>query len=201
MVIHTIGGSRPIDGVAPLLLLVFISGFTVHRRDSESVGHVGKAHRTSDEIAAAKVGKKREEHDGQRHSADVQDGRDVQARAEENDGEFQNLLRRELHAGRGGLAGLAVAVDEHTDKHGDDGRADDVERQKRLDALGEQRDDEREHKARRVAFDLIGKGVHGDLTASFFCLLSLKKRVLYCINAFLPRCIMIKEISDSYLDI
>ena len=201
MVIHTIGGSRPIDGVAPPLLLVFISGFTVHRRDSEAVGHVGKAHRAAHEIAA-EAGKERKEHDGRRHSVDVQDGRDVQARAkEDDDGKFQDLLRRELHAGRGGLAGLAVAVDEHTDKHGDDGRVDDVERQQRLDALGEQRDDERERKARRVAFDLIGKGVHGDLTASFFCLLSLKKRVLYCINAFLPRCIMIKEISDSYLDI
>ena len=72
-----------------------------------------------------------------------------------------------LHAGRGGLAGLAVAVDEHTDEHGDDGRADDVERQQGLDALGEQRDNEREREARRVAFDLSGNGAHGDLT--FLC--------------------------------
>ena len=104
--------------------------------------------RAANEVAAAEAGKERKEHDGQRHSADVQDGRDVQARAE-----------------RGGLAGLAVAVDEHTDEHGDDGRADDVEWQQRLDALGEQRDDEREREARRVAFDLSGNGAHGDLTS------------------------------------
>ena len=121
--------------------------------------------RAADEVAAAEAGKERKEHDGQRHSADVQDGRDVQARAEENDGKFQDLLRRKLHAGRGGLAGLAVAVDEHTDEHGDDGRADDVERQQGLDALGEQSDDEREREARRVAFDLSGNGAHGDLTS------------------------------------
>lgn len=60
---------------------------------------------------------------------------------------------------------LAVAVDEHTDEHGDDGRADDVEWQQRLDALGEQRDDEREPRSRRVAFDLSGNGAHGDLTS------------------------------------
>ena len=56
-------------------------------------------------------------------------------------------------------------VDKHADEKRDDGRADDVERQQGLDALGEQRDDEREREARRVAFDLSGNGAHGDLTS------------------------------------
>ena len=106
-----------------------------------------KPQRLADHIAEAEARRQCEEHDGERELTDRQHGRDVQAGAEQDDGEFQNFLRGEFDAGLRLVIRRVKAVHDHADEHCDDRRADQVQPcgfLQLLEQLGHHGDDERD---------------------------------------------------------
>ena len=117
------------------------------RSGRDEVAHLPvQAERLADEIADAEAGGQREKHDRQRKAADLQHRHDVQARAEQDDGELQYLFGREADAGRRDRVWLEEAVDDHADEQRNDGCADQMQASQPLEIfqpLGRGRNDER----------------------------------------------------------
>ena len=113
--------------------------------------------RLANEVAAAKAGQQGKDHHRQGHSPHMQDGGDVQRQAQQDDSELQYLLGGELQSGSKHVRLAYKLVEEHTDEHGDDRRADQVDGQQALQPAGQQRHDDRQHNAGKQLHDLHGE--------------------------------------------
>ena len=128
------------------------------RAGGDQVGQLPvQAQRLADKVAAAKAGQQGKDHHRQGHPAHMQDGSDVQRQAQQNDGEFEDLLGGELQSGGKHIRLTNELVEEHADEHGDDRRADQVNGQQTLQPAGQQRHDDRQHNAGKQLHDLHGE--------------------------------------------
>ena len=87
----------------------------------------------------------------------MQDGGDVQRQTQQDDGELQDLLGRELQPCGKHVRLAYKLVEEHADEHGDDRRADQVDGQQALQPAGQQRHEDRQHNAGKQLHDLHGE--------------------------------------------
>ena len=77
--------------------------------------------------AETKAGCKRKQHDCQRKFADGQNGADIQAGSEQDDGKFQNFLGCKFDSGRGFGGRLLEGMNQHAEEHGNDRRTDQMQ--------------------------------------------------------------------------